>query len=123
MLKGLEVKRWIEENYPQYVGKVFPAFTTILDDLSIVYFINTTSGGYVAQDTLELRVIHSDYDEAEVVKKNLIDIFSTEKKNTANVLQTVSFTGAISGGGTLYRDDLQMWEVTTFFILNTKERA
>ncbi len=123
MLKGFEVKQWIEGNYPQFVDKVFPAFTTVLDDLSIVYFTNTTSGGYVCQDTLELRVIHSDYDEAEVVKKNLIDIFSTEKKNTANVLPTVSFTGAVSGGGALYRDDLQMWEITTFFILNTKERA
>ena len=56
-----------------------------------------------------------------MVKKKLIDIFSTEKKNTANVLPTVSFTGAVSGGGALYRDDLQMWEVTTFFILKTKE--
>ena len=81
MLKGFEVKQWIEGNYPQFVDKVFPAFTTVLDDLSIVYFTNTTSGGYVGQDTLELRVIYSDYDEAEVVKKNLIDIFQLREPN------------------------------------------
>lgn len=123
MLYEYQVKSWIEQHYPELTDKIYPAFTTVVDDLSVVYFINTSSGGIVGQDTLELRVIHSDYDEAEVVKKKLIDIFSTEKRNVANVMQDVAFTGAVSGGGALFRDDLQMWEIATFFILNTKERA
>ncbi|MHC5248820.1 hypothetical protein [Enterococcus sp. LJL90] len=123
MLQGYQVKEHIEANYPELTGRIYPAFTTKIDQLSVVYIISTSSGGVVGQDALELRIIHSDYDEAEAYKRKLCAIFSTEKTNQAVVLPSISFTGSLSGGGFLFRDDLQMWELTAFFILKTKERA
>lgn len=122
MLQGYQVKEWVEQNYPELKDKVYPAFSTNVDDISIVYFISSSYGGYVGQDTLEIRCIHKDYDTAESYKKKIIDIFSTEKENKAAVLSDIAFTGALSGGGAMFNDAYQTWELTAFFILKTKER-
>lgn len=119
MIQGKHVKQWIETNMPELTGRIYPAFTTKIDQTSVVYFISTPQGGPVSQDQLELRIISNDYDEAEAVKKQLIQIFHRE---TAAVLPEIAFTGSLSGGGFMYRDDLQMWELTLIFILHTKER-
>ncbi|MCJ0572339.1 hypothetical protein U1299_05545 [Enterococcus cecorum] len=122
MITGREINQCITDNYPGLIGKVYPLFTTVIDDLSVVYSITTVSGGYVAQDILQLRIFDSDYDVATEWKRKLINLFSTEKENKAVVLPTISFTGALSGGGEMFRDDLQIWEITAIFVLKTKER-
>ncbi len=123
MITGKEINQCITDNYPELIGKVYPLFTTVIDDLSVVYSITTVSGGYVAQDILQLRIFDSDYDVATEWKRKLINLFSTEKENKAVVLPTISFTGALSGGGEMFRDDLQIWEITAIFVLKTKERV
>lgn len=123
MITGKEINQCITDNYPELMGKVYPLFTTVVDDLSVVYKVTTASGGYVAQDILQLRIFDSDYDVATEWKRKLINLFSTEKENKAVVLPTISFTGALSGGGDNFRDDLQIWEITAIFVLKTKERV
>lgn len=122
MITGREINQHIADNYPELIDKIYPIFTTVVDDLSVVYKVTTASGGYVAQDILQLRIFDSDYDVATEWKRKLINLFSTEKENKAVVLPTVSFTGALSGGGEDFRDDLQIWEITAIFVLKTKER-
>lgn len=122
MITGREINQHIADNYPELIDKIYPIFTTVVDDLSVVYSITTVSGGYVAQDILQLRIFDSDYDVATEWKRKLINLFSTEKENKAVVLPTISFTGALSGGGEMFRDDLQIWEITAIFVLKTKER-
>lgn len=123
MITGREINQHIADNYPELIDKIYPIFTTVVDDLSVVYSITTVSGGYVAQDILQLRIFDSDYDVATEWKRKLINLFSTEKENKAVVLPTISFTGALSGGGEMFRDDLQIWEITAIFVLKTKERV
>lgn len=123
MITGKEINQHIVKSYPELLNKIYPLFTTVVDDLSVVYTVTTSSGGYVAQDILQLRIFDSDYDVATEWKRKLINLFSTEKENQAVVLPTVSFTGALSGGGELFRDDLQLWEITAIFVLKTKERV
>lgn len=122
MITGEEINQCITDNYPELIDKIYPIFTTVVNDLSVVYSITTVSGGYVGQDILQLRIFDSDYDVATEWKRKLINLFSTEKENKAIVLPTVSFTGALSGGGDNFRDDLQIWEITAIFVLKTKER-
>lgn len=122
MITGKEINQCITDNYPELIDKIYPIFTTVVNDLSVVYSITTVSGGYVAQDILQLRIFDSDYDVATEWKRKLINLFSTEKENKAVVLPTISFTGALSGGGEMFRDDLQIWEITAIFVLKTKER-
>ena len=122
MLQGYQVKQLIEQKYPELTDKIYPSFSTTVEDISIIYFISTAAGGYVGQDTLEIRCIHPDYDTAESYKKKMIEIFSTEKENKAVVLPDIAFTGAVSGGGAMFNDTYQTWELTTFFVLKTKER-
>lgn len=123
MITGEEINQCITDNYPELIDKIYPIFTTVVNDLSVVYSITTVSGGYVGQDILQLRIFDSDYDFATEWKRKLINLFSTEKENKAIVLPTVSFTGALSGGGDNFRDDLQIWEITAIFVLKTKERV
>lgn len=123
MITGEEINQCITDNYPELIDKIYPIFTTVVNDLSVVYSITTVSGGYVGQDILQLRIFDSDYDVATEWKRKLINLFSTEKENKAIVLPTVSFTGALSGGGDNFRDDLQLWEITAIFVLKTKERV
>lgn len=123
MITGEEINQCITDNYPELIDKIYPIFTTVVNDLSVVYSITTVSGGYVGQDILQLRIFDSDYDVATEWKRKLINLFSTEKENKAIVLPTVSFTGALSGGGDNFRDDLQIWEITAIFVLKTKERV
>ena len=122
MLQGYQVKQLIEQRYPELTDKIYPSFSTTVEDISIIYFISTATDGYVGQDTLEIRCILPDYDTAESYKKKMIDIFSTEKENKAVVLPDIAFTGAVSGGGAMFNDTYQTWELTTFFVLKTKER-
>lgn len=122
MLQGYQVKQHIEKYLPELTDKIYPAFSTEVDDISIVYFTNTSSGGFVGQDTLEIRCIHKDYDVAEGYKKKIIDIFSTEKDNKAIVLPDIAFTCELSGGGNMFNDAYQTWESTAFLVLKTKER-
>ena len=122
MITGKEINQCITDNYPELIDKIYPIFTTVVNDLSVVYSITTVSGGYVAQDILQIRIFDSDYDVATEWKRKLINLFSTEKENKAVVLPTISFTGALSGGGDNFRDDLQIWEITAIFVLKTKER-
>lgn len=122
MITGEEINQCITDNYPELIDKIYPIFTTVVNDLSVVYSITTVSGGYVGQDILQLRIFDSDYDVATEWKRKLINLFSTEKENKAIILPTVSFTGALSGGGDNFRDDLQIWEITAIFVLKTKER-
>lgn len=123
MITGEEINQCITDNYPELIDKIYPIFTTVVNDLSVVYSITTVGGGYVCQDILQLRIFDSDYDVATEWKRKLINLFSTEKENKAIVLPTVSFTGALSGGGDNFRDDLQLWEITAIFVLKTKERV
>ena len=58
MLQGYQVKQLIEQRYPELTDKIYPSFSTTVEDTSIIYFISTASGGYVGQDTLEIRCIH-----------------------------------------------------------------
>ena len=83
MITGKEINQCITDNYPELMGKVYPLFTTVVDDLSVVYKVTTASGGYVAQDILQLRIFDSDYDVATEWKRKLINLFSTEKENKA----------------------------------------
>ena len=122
MLQGYQVKQLIEQKYPELTDKIYPSFSTTVEDISIIYFISTATGGYVGQDTLEIRCIHPDYDTAERYKKKMVDIFSTENEIKAVVLPDIAFTGAVSGGGAMFNDTYQTWELTTFFVLKTKER-
>lgn len=119
MIKGSEIKQYIEDSVPV---NVYPAFTTDIENTSVVYSISTPRGGHVTSDNVELRVIGKDYDEVEGIKQQLIDLFSTEKTGIAVVLDRVAFTGTLSGGGFIYHNDLEMWDITSIFILKTKER-
>lgn len=119
MIKGSEIKQYIEDSVPV---NVYPAFTTDIENTSVVYSISTPKGGHVTSDNVELRVIGKDYDEVEGIKQQLIDLFSTEKTGIAVVLDRVAFTGTLSGGGFIYHDDLEIWDITSIFILKTKER-
>ena len=48
----ISIKNYIETEFPELSGKLYPVFTTVLDDLSVVYTFTPISGGHVKQSSL-----------------------------------------------------------------------
>lgn len=121
MLLGRHIIETFNQRLSDLTSKVTPSFTTDITSPSIVYFIRPNSGGYVPQTTIDLRIIWKDFDEAEAIAERVIDVFDTKENETGVVLDDLTFRGGLSGGGGLFRDDLQMWEFSYIFILKIKE--
>lgn len=117
---NISIKEFIENNLPEFKDHVFPLFTTDIENMSIVYILSPITGGIVRQSNLELKIIYKDLDETEKVKEDLINIFDTTDQENTISINNDYFTGSLSGGGTIFRDDLQLYENTIIFILKHK---
>ncbi|EKZ0882713.1 hypothetical protein RAY88_000064 [Listeria monocytogenes] len=123
MIKGEHINKLITAKMPNFKDRITPIFTTRIDVDSIVYFIKPIDNKPISQIQLEIRLICADYDDSELFSKQITDIFTTSENKKAITVDEISFRSGLGGGGTLFRDDLQMYENTMFFnlIVKTKE--
>ncbi|EAF5877622.1 hypothetical protein AOA01_00315 [Listeria monocytogenes] len=122
MIKGEHINKLITTYLPAFEGRITPLFTTRIDVDSIVYFIKAIDNEPVSQIQLEIRLICADYDDSELFSKQITDIFTTNENKKAVTVDEISFRAGLGGGGTLFRDDLQMYENTMFFNLKVKTK-
>ncbi|CAM2361098.1 hypothetical protein LISE100100_00345 [Listeria seeligeri] len=123
MLTGKHINKLIAENIPVFKGHISPIFTTDVDSDSVIYFIKPVDSEVISQIQLEIRVICSDYDDLEAYTEQITNLFTTNENKSSIVVDDVSFRGGLSGGGTLFRDDLQLYENTMFFSLKVKNEG
>lgn len=96
--------------------------TTDISKPSLVYSYTPITKDYVSQTQLEIKVIWNDYDEVKTIEKCLDDIFNTNASDCKfKSYKNLIFKATRSGGGTLFRDDLQMFENSVIFIIKWKE--
>lgn len=87
-----------------------------------MYSYSPITKDYVSQTQLEIKVIWNDYDEVKEIEKCLEKILA--KKDSDFKFKTYKdliFKATRSGGGTLFRDDLQMFENSVIFIIKYRE--
>lgn len=113
----IDIKNYIENNIVELKDKLFPIFTTDIEKPSVVYNFTPISGGHIKQNQLELKVIWSDYDEVKEIEDKINKIMDTEEDKPFTAYGNTYFRSSLSGGGCLFRDDLQMYENTLIFII------
>ena len=113
----IDIKNYIENNIIELKDRLFPMFTTDIKEPSIAYNFTPISGGHIKQSQLELKVIWSDYDRVKEIEKAINKIMDTEEDKPFIAYENTYFKSSLSGGGLLFRDDLQMYEDTLIFII------
>lgn len=96
--------------------------TTDTSKPSLVYSYTNITSDYVSQSQLELKIIWADYDEVKAIEKCLEKVFINKASNDKfKSYNNLIFKASRAGGGTLFRDDLQMFENSVIFIIKWKE--
>ncbi len=114
-----DIEQYIEERIPELKERLFPVLTTDISKLSVVYLFTDISSDHVKESQLTLNVIWSDYDECMEIHRKLKEIFAMESDTPFVKYQDTYFHSELSsGGGALFNDDLQMWEISKYYILN-----
>ena len=112
------------ENLVNLVGKnrLFPLMTTDISKPSLVYIYTPITNDYISQTQLEIKIIWNDYDEVKAIERCLEEVFSNkESDDKFKSHNNLIFKATRNGGGTLFRDDLQMFENSVIFIIKWKK--
>lgn len=113
----IDIKNYIEGNVTELKDRLFPIFTIDIESLSIVYNFSPISGGHIKQTQLELKIIWSDYDYIKEIEDKINKIMDMEEDKPFTDYGSTYFKSSLSGGGLLFRDDLQMYEDTLIFMI------
>lgn len=116
-----EIKNYIEECIPELKDRLYPVFTTDISRMSVTYKFTPLSGGHLKQSQIELRIIDSDYDLCKEMEEKLTHLLDMESDESFVILNGVKFHSAVSGGGALFNDEVQLWEDTLYFIIDWRE--
>ena len=112
------IKKYIEDNIPELLNRLYPVFTTDIEHLTIAYRFSPVTGGHTKQYQLELKIIGSDYDECVVMDSRLVKLLDLQDDDLYVRYDGVSFHSELAGGGVIFNDDVQMFEDTLYFIVN-----
>ncbi|NFC87512.1 hypothetical protein EXN13_07420 [Clostridium botulinum] len=107
------------------VGKdrLFPLFTTDIKKPSLVYTYTPVINDYVSQSQFEIKIIWNDYDETKAIEECLLNIFSNkESDDNFKIYKNIDFKASVSGGGMLFREDIQFFEDSIIFVIKFKQR-
>lgn len=87
-----------------------------------MYSYSPITKDYVSQTQLEIKIIWNDYDEVKEIEKCLEKILTNKDSDCKfKTYKDLIFKATRSGGGTLFRDDLQMFENSAIFIIKYRE--
>lgn len=97
--------------------KVTPIFGTGKPPF-ITYTITPQGGGVVKQSQCEVKIIDGDFDNALEIREKILEKLDMENKRPSLVNSNISLRSKLSGGGSLFNDSIQMWEISTILIIN-----
>lgn len=100
---------------PLGITSVQPIFTTAIP--GVTYTDTPISGGVVKEDQVEIKVIHQDIDEALKIRKAILEKFDIEQIKPSLVSGGISLRSQLSGGGSIYSDGPQAWELSIILII------
>lgn len=117
----IDVKDYIDDNITLN-DRLFPVFTTDITDVSIVYTFSPITGGIAKQSQLTLKIIWEDYDRCKEIEDELNEILDSSEGDQYTIYNNTKFKSALSGGGVLFNDAVQMFEVTLIYIITWREK-
>ena len=84
----------------------------------ITYAVTPIDGGVVKQSQVEVKIIDDDFDNALKIREKILKKLDMENKDPSLVNSNVVLRSGLAGGGSLFNDSIQMWEVSCIFIIN-----
>ena len=94
---------------------VSPIFT--IEIPAIVYNVTPITGGVVKQSQVEIKIIHSDYDEALNLRETILKKLDMTVKEPALVSNGITFLSQLVGGGSIFSEGPQCWEVSLILLI------
>lgn len=94
---------------------VSPIFATEIP--AIVYTDTPISEGVVKEDQVEIKIINRDYEDALELKKKINKKLNLEYNEPSLVSEGIVLRSELSGGGSIYSDGPQAWELSLIFII------
>lgn len=111
------IKKKLEEIVSPLIGakKVKPLFVTFVP--GVVYDVKPITAGTINQSQAEIKIIHEDFDKALEIRQKIIDEFNFDIKRPSEQIENIIFRSELSGGGNLYQEEVQAWEISTIFVV------
>jgi len=82
------------------------------------YTVTPISGGVIKESQVEVKVIDGDIDNALLIREDIIKKLDMEDKEPSLKANNITLRSGLAGGGSLFNDSIQMWEMSTIFIIN-----
>lgn len=94
---------------------IMPLFITKVP--GITYTDTPISTGIIREDQVEIKIIHDDYDEALKLKEDITNKLNIKYQDKPLLANNISFIGELAGGGSLFNDSIQVWELSLIFVI------
>lgn len=111
------IKKKLEEIVTPLIGakKVKPLFITFIP--GVVYDVKPITEGPIKQSQVEIKIIHEDFDKGLEIRQKIIENLNFDIKKPSQCIDDIVFRGELSGGGTLFQEEVQAWEISIIFII------
>lgn len=98
---------------PSYGNGKFPIFT---------YTHSPLIAGVVNQSQYEIKIISNDLDEAIQYRDEIIQGLNLNTQQRTIIFDNYSIRPSLSGGGQIFNDSIQVWELSLIFIIKWRKK-
>lgn len=106
------IKQYIDRNMQ---SDIEPSFTT--EVAGMTYTHTPISSGPVNESQYEIKVIDDDLDRALQKRNELIKLLNQNMSQPSVLEDDLVFRSTLAGGGQLFNDSIQIWELSLIFIM------
>lgn len=92
-----------------------PSFTTKVPGLAYIH--TPISSGSVSESQYEIKIIDDDLDRALQKRNELIALLNVDMSKPSLMQDNLVFRVNLAGGGQLFNDSIQVWELSLIFIV------
>lgn len=117
------IKKYLEELVTSSIGKgrVFPVFGTGPFPF-LTYTITDISGGNVKESQVEIKVISDEYERCVDLRDYISSKLDMNEQSKSIVVDNVVFRSKLAGGGQIFNDSIQVWELSRIFIMKWRKK-
>lgn len=106
------MKQYIDRNV---ACDIMPSFTTKIPGYT--YTHTPISSGPINESQYEVKVIDNDLDKALEKRNEMIALLNVDISKPSLVQDVLVFRASLAGGGQLFNDSIQVWELSLIFIV------
>ena len=88
----------------------------------LTYNVTPIDGGVVKQSQVEVKIIDDDFDNTLEIREKVLKKLDMENKEPSLVNSKIVLRSGLAGGGSLFNDSIQMWEVSCIFIIRWRDK-